>query len=172
MTILIGLAAVIVLALIILGIYGAVTALNGTQEAEKSKTIYQYSSKKYFLTRAEHEFYNVLGQAVGNDFRIFAQVHLSSILDERIKGQSWTAARAHINRKSVDYLLCDKENISPKLAIELDDKTHERPDRIDRDTEVERILNQAGLPLLRIENNVGFEPTTIASQIRAALEKK
>jgi very-short-patch-repair endonuclease len=172
MSILLGFAGVVVLTLVIMGIYVTVTGLCGGQGTGKSKTIYQYSAKKYFLTRAEHEFYDALGQAVGNDFRIFAQVHLSSILDERIKGQSWTPARAHINRKSIDYLLCDKENISPKLAIELDDKTHERPDRIDRDTEVERILNQAGLPLLRIENNGGFEPTTIASQIRAALEKK
>lgn len=69
-----------------------------------------------------------------------------------MRGQNWRAALAHINRKSVDFVLCDKAYLSPKLAIELDDKSHGVLDRQDRDREVERILREAHVPLLRLEN--------------------
>ncbi len=119
-------------------------------EEKTERAIYSYQRKQFFMTKAEHECYKALVQAVGNDYFIFAQVHLSTIIDEKIVGQDWRAARAHINRKSVDFVLCDKEFISPKLAIELDDWSHAREDRVERDKEVERLLAEAGLPLLRV----------------------
>lgn len=136
---------------------------NATGRTEKSK--YQYKRKEFFMTRAEHECYDALVAAVGEKYYIFAQVHLPTIVDNRIKGQNWKAARSHINRKSVDFVLCDKEYIAPKLAIELGDRSHERPDRKDRDLEVERILQDAGLPLLRLENPGRFNPTELAQKI-------
>jgi len=86
-----------------------------------------------------------------------------------VVGQNWKAAFRHVSQKSVDFVLCDKAYISPKLAIELDDKSHERSDRVDRDIEVERILKGAGMPLLRIQNHGTFNPQDLAQKIRAAL---
>lgn len=122
------------------------------------KKSFSYGRKEYFLTKRESECYKRLVDLAGSNYFIFAQVHLSSLLDERqVKGQSWRGARAHVNRKSVDFLLCDKEYISPKLAIELDDWSHSRPDRIERDIEVERILKETGIPLLRIRSSNELE---------------
>jgi len=130
-----------------------------------SATKYRYTRKQFFLTRAEHECYDALVAAVGDKYHVFAQVHLPTILDNKVKGQDWRAALAHINRKSVDFVLCDKAYISPKLAIELDDKSHKRPDRQERDREVERILSEAGVPLLRLENKGRFDPPELAQRI-------
>ena len=38
---------------------------------------------------------------------------------------------------------------------------------MERDVEVERILKDAGLPLLRLENNGGFNPQELAEKIRS-----
>lgn len=130
---------------------------------------YNYKRRNWFLTKAEHEFYKALVQAVGNDYIIFAQVHLPTLLDEKVVGQNWKAAFRHVSQKSVDFVLCDKAYISPKLAIELDDKTHERPDRVERDIEVERILKGAGLPLLRIQNHGTFNPQELTREIKTAI---
>lgn len=54
------------------------------------------------------------------------------------------------------------------LAIELDDKSHEREDRIERDSEVERMLQEAGMPLVRFGNNGLFNKEEIS---RIVLEK-
>ena len=56
---------------------------------------------------------------------MFPQVHLSALLDHKVKGQDWRIAFRHINGKSVDYVLCDKATLQPVYAIELDDYTHE-----------------------------------------------
>jgi hypothetical protein len=96
--------------------------------------------KKFFMSRAEHECFDALLAAVGEEFYIFAQVHLPPLIDNKVVGQNWAAAFKHINGKSVDFVLCDKAYIAPKRAIELDNKTHARPDRRERDMEVERIL--------------------------------
>lgn len=137
-------------------------------DKEESKK-YHYKQKNFFMSRAEHECFDAILKAVGNEYHVFPQVHLSSIVDNKVTGQNWKGAFKHISQKSVDFVLCDKAYISPKLAIELDDKTHERADRIERDVEVERILKDAGLPLLRLENNGGFNINEIGKKIDVLL---
>jgi very-short-patch-repair endonuclease len=138
-------------------------------DTKDEKPKFEYKRRNWFLTKAEHEFYKALVQAVGQDYIIFAQVHLPTLLDEKVVGQNWKAAFRHVSQKSVDFVLCDKSYISPKLAIELDDKSHDRPDRQDRDIEVERILKGAGMPLLRIQNHGKFNPQELAEKIQVAL---
>lgn len=104
------------------------------------------------MTRTESEFFFKLDRIVSNRYYVFPQVHLSSILDHHVKGQEWKYAFSHINGKSVDYVLCDKETLQPTYAIELDDYTHDKADRRERDIEVERIFEQAQLPLIRIKD--------------------
>ena len=159
----VGVAVIIVLGL---GLF----FLKGEFSESEEKTKYRYNRKNFFLTRAEHECYDTLVEAVGTEYRIFAQVHLPSLVEHTVRGQGWRAALAHINRKSVDFVLCDKAYLSPKLAIELDDKSHERPDRQDRDREVERILREARVPLLRLENRGSFNANEIAQRIKEVLE--
>lgn len=130
---------------------------------------YDYKRRNFFLTKAEHEFYDSLIQAVGQDYIVFAQVHLPTLLEHKVVGQNWKAAFGHVSQKSVDFVLCDKAYISPKLAIELDDKSHERPDRQNRDIEVERILKGAGMPILRIQNHGKFNPQELTEKVQVAL---
>jgi len=153
------LLAIVIVAAIIVGIF------RGKFQGVKLKK-YKYIRRYFFMSRAEHEFYDALSVAAGDEYIIFAQVHLPTLVDHAVKGQSWKGALAHINQKSVDFVLCDKKYISPKLAIELDDKTHQQAGRLGRDREVERILRDAGMPLLRFENHGRFDPQEISEKIK------
>ena len=104
------------------------------------------------MTRTESEFFLKLHRVVSERYYVFPQVHLSALLDHKVKGQDWRFAFRHINGKSVDFVLCDKETLRPTYAIELDDLTHEQSDRRKRDIEVERIFEEANLPLVRFKN--------------------
>jgi len=128
---------------------------------------YSYNSKELLMTRTEAEFFTKLDQAVSERYYVFPQVHLSALLDHRVKGQEWKYAFSHINGKSVDYVLCDKSTLRPVYAIELDDFTHNRSDRIERDNEVERIFKEARLPLVRFENKNISENEIIQTLINA-----
>jgi very-short-patch-repair endonuclease len=140
-----------------------------TSRKKREKPKYRYQKQKFFMTKTEHECYKVLSKILGDRFYLFAQVHLSTIVDHKVKGQSWKGAFSHINQKSVDFVVCSKDYISPVLAIELDDSTHGRPDRQRRDVEVERILEDAGVPLLRIENRERFNSEELERKIKNKL---
>ncbi len=157
----------LIILVIVLGIIVVFAGLVRSKGMKPLKSEYQYKHKNFFMTRAEHECYDALVRAVGDRYYVFPQVHLPSIVDSEVAGQNWKGAFRHISQKSVDFVLCDKAYISPKLAIELDDKTHKRQDRIDRDGEVERILKDAGIASLRIENHGSFDSIKLAQEIDA-----
>lgn len=125
---------------------------------------YLYRIHESVMTKAEGRCFQALIGVVGNDFYVFPQLHLSTLIDHKVKGQNWGGAFRHINGKSIDFVLCDKSTLYPRLAIELDDWSHAREDRQERDKEVERILAYAKLPLLRITDT-----TDLYSKISAAL---
>jgi very-short-patch-repair endonuclease len=137
--------------------------------AKNKKSNYTYQKKSSIMTNAEIDFFSALTEAVENKYYIFPQVHLPSILTHKIVGQSWYGAYRHIDEKSVDFVLCDRTNLEPVLAIELDDNSHLRDDRIQRDLEVERILDQAEVPLIRFNNHGKFNGDAIKQQINQTL---
>ncbi len=139
------------------------------KEDIKEKSRYKYLRKEFLLSRAEHEFFDVLNEIVGSNYYVFPQVHLITLLDHRIKGQNWRGAFRHIDEKSVDFVICDKNYIKPLLAIELDDRTHSYESRKLRDEEVSSTLQDAHLPLLRFKNHGNFNKEDIKSQLFSSL---
>ena len=90
-------------------------------------------------------------------------MHLSAILKSNVSVNDENYAFRHINGKSVDYVLCDKQTLRPTYAIELDDYTHNQAARRKRDAEVERIFKEADLPLVRFKNKDVSEAAIIQS---------
>ena len=113
------------------------------------KKEYVYIKKSCAMTSSELSFYKTLHEAI-NGCVIIPQAHLSMFLDHEIKGQSWKAAFARINGKSVDFLICTND-MKPLIAIELDDNTHNQPDRKTRDDFVNSIMTNTDMPLLRFK---------------------
>ena len=143
---------------------------NSSENEFKKKPLYKYNRKDFLISLPEHEFFDILVEILGSKYNIFTQVHLPTIIDHKIKGQTWKSAFSHINGKSVDFVICDKAYIKPLLAIELDDKSHDRLDRIERDGEVERMLREAGMPLLRFGNNGSFNKEEIKQLVLEKLK--
>lgn len=156
---------IIVVLAIVVGLVIFALSLLKTAIPSDRRFSYRYTRKNYFMTRSEREFFNVLLPLVEHNYVVFAQVHLSTLLSHKVKGQHWQGALSHIDRKSVDFVICDKKFLSPKLVIELDDTSHERTDRQLRDQEVEWIFEQAQIPLLRIPNHTRFETQSLERQL-------
>jgi hypothetical protein len=117
---------------------------------ERRKFLYKYKRRECVMTEYEKKLFDLLQLSVGNKYYVFPQIHLPTLLEHKIVGQNWKGAFHHINQKSVDFVLCDKVTLKPLLAIELDDRTHERPDRQERDKKVEDIFMGADMPLYRL----------------------
>ncbi len=142
-----------------------------SQKSSRSLSVseYQYLRKPYYMHESEYKFFIMLQSVIGNQFYIFPQIHLTTLFDEKIKGQSWKGARSHIDKKSVDFVLCDKNHIVPLLAIELDGNSHELEDRQERDLEVERIFRESKFPLLRIPRQEQYDQNEIITLINQSI---
>ena len=141
------------------------------ESVEIKKSTYRYFAKNTIMTERENKFFKQLNEILGNKWFIIPQVHLSALLNHKVKGQNWKAAFRHINGKSVDFVLLSKETIKPICAIELDDSTHNYKNRVERDAEVERIFADAKLPLARFKNPEKLSRQEIVNTIAAAIKK-
>jgi very-short-patch-repair endonuclease len=160
----------LVIVLLVIVAVGAVQLISkNAKRSSKSSANYRYGRKDFFMDRAEHEFFDVLIEVVGNGYYVFPQVHLSTILEHRIKGQDWRAAFRRINGKSVDFVICDKAYIKPLLAIELDGRSHEIETVRQRDADIEHIFEGAELRLLRFANHGSPNREEVKQRIAEAL---
>lgn len=141
------------------------------ESAEIKKSTYRYFAKNTIMTERENKFFKQLNEILDNKWFVIPQVHLSALLNHKVKGQNWKAAFRHINGKSVDYVLLSKETMKPICAIELDDSTHNYKNRVERDAEVERIFAEAKLPLARFKNPEKLSRQDIVNTIAAAIKK-
>ena len=159
---------IIIIALVIIAILGMIGTKTSKQNAfSKSKTgEYAYIKKERIITQHELAFYQALHEAVSGCI-IIPQAHLSMFLNHKIQGQNWSRAFSRINGKSVDFLICTND-MRPLLAIELDDITHNRPDRQQRDAFVNTVITTAHIPLLRFAAS-GWNTGTIKQQVAHAL---
>ncbi len=110
-----------------------------------------YRLRDDFMSRPETEFYGVLAHICRDWAALFVKVNLGDVLyaPQRLGTSQW-AMWNRINRKHVDYLLCDCVSLRPLVAVELDDRSHQRMDRVARDRFVDAALAQAGLPVVHV----------------------
>ena len=105
------------------------------------------------LSPAELNFFRVISQVIGDEYLITFKVRLADILAVCPGTKERQTAQNKINCKHVDFLICNKKDLSVKFAIELDDKSHDLSSRIDRDDFINEAFDAAGIPLLRIQGN-------------------
>lgn len=137
----------------------------------ESAEVLPYRLRDDFLSPAEFSFYKVLSSTLGSRFTVQSKVRLADI---------FFAARprenvAYLNRiaqRHVDFLVCDAVTMKPLLGIELDDASHQRDRRQQRDEFVERVFQAAGLPLLRFPVQREYNPREIATQIAPFFKDK
>lgn len=100
------------------------------------------------LSNAEFEFYRALRVAIGESVTICPKVSLGDLFYTKSGDYAQNlTARNHIERKHVDFLLCDPTTMRPLMGIELDDKSNQREDRKERDRLINGVFEAAGLPL-------------------------
>jgi hypothetical protein len=114
------------------------------------------------LSRVEQVLYFRLAQTLP-EFVVLAQVPLSSFLRVR-RGRTWNEWYNRISQKSVDFLICERD-FSVVMAVELDDGTHDAPDRARSDKTKSRALTAAGVRLVRWRANALPDVETIRRMV-------
>lgn len=106
--------------------------------------------KKYLLTKNEYYFYKKLKTVTEPlNLQILAKIRLADLVEvnKGLNQKQWGIHLNKIKSKHIDFAIAD--NMRIKAIIELDDSTHNRADRIERDIFVNDVLTQTGYKLIR-----------------------
>jgi hypothetical protein len=126
-------------------------------------TLKPFFKRKYLLSVAERRFFDILRRVVGESL-VFPKVKLADLVEADQRHLLRKSNFNYIKAKHIDFVVCDAA-LSPVVAIELDDKSHQRLDRRARDRDVNRILELASLPILRVPVRRAYDEQEIAGQI-------
>jgi hypothetical protein len=126
-----------------------------------------FFKRKYLLSIAEKRFYDVLRRVV-DGLPVLPKVRLADLVEADTRHLLRRSNFDHIKSKHIDFVICDRA-LSPIIAVELDDSSHQRPDRVARDRDVNRILEIASLPLLRVTVRRAYDAAEIAKHLLAML---
>ncbi len=148
----------------------AVLALLYKKQSGKGEA-FPYESCGVLFSPAERSFLGVLEQAIGPDFQLFGKIRLNDLICVRtgLPKASWQAAYNRIDRKHIDFVICRRDDFSVVAAIEFDDKSHARRDRVERDAFLDKAFAAAGIQLLRFPAQKGYVLEEVKGQLAAAV---
>lgn len=157
-TIIIGIS-IIILSLCIL-LSSIVRKLNNSENQEINKKEEYPYIKCNLLTKNEWAFYKQLKPIADKyNLHILSKVRLGDLVEVKKGISNSERLRAHnkINSKHVDFVIANPANLAILCLIELDDNSHNKIDRQQRDYFIERVCETADLPIIRCYGIDGFE---------------
>ena len=123
----------------------------------------RYEPQRWLFTQAEKRFMRALQSAVGGELWIGGKVRIADVVkvEARREGKAFWRAFRQISSKHVDFVLCNPKNFEVLAVVELDDRSHERPDRRKRDVFVDRVFAEAKIPILRFKVCRSYSPADV-----------
>lgn len=137
----------ILLALLVLVVFAALAKKGGNTDE------FSYEKNEPLFSPAERSFFGVLSQAAKDNAVVLGKVRVADVLrpPKGMGRSNWQKAFNRISAKHFDYVICSPDTLSVLAAIELDDKSHNKGKRAERDRFLETACSGAGLPLHRFK---------------------
>lgn len=137
------------------GLYLFIVQLINKKKETEEKDLSVYERKQYlFDANSEFNLFKVLVELFGDKYYIFPQINYSHLIQPR--KTTWEEERKYrsrIDRKSADFVFCDKERIVPKLIIELDGSAHNLKSKQARDEFIDELTKIVDLPILHLKTS-------------------
>lgn len=158
--------------LIVVFILIAIFYLSNDDKKKKYKDDdFTYQKISTLFTPAERSFLGVLNDAISSEYAIYGKVRVADVLEVKSTPDKskYQTAFNKISSKHFDYIVCNKNDLSVLCAIELDDKSHNKSNRIDRDKFLESACNSAKLKLIRFEAKYTYSVQDVREKVLAAI---
>lgn len=150
---------------------GCLAGLFGWGRSKQPQEQFPFRARPFFLSKAEASFYHTLKHLAGANIVIFPHVALRDLVSVTgVEKADYYRFFNQIDRKQVDFLLAESKTLKPVLVIELDDSTHQRADRVQRDRFVETVLAAARIPLARVPVQQSYDTKELAELFRRTIQ--
>ena len=155
--------AIILMMLLIVVALGAIKLSDGGMA-------FPFRRKPQLFTQVEYSFLTLIEQAVGREFRVMCRVRLNDMVAVRQSTKKKTASQAlsRASSRQLDFVLVEKDTMSPVLAIDLVHNQGKEGYKTQKDWFVTGALDAAGVPHVRIKVKSGYS----IEDIRECIENK
>jgi hypothetical protein len=140
------------LILLILVLFSTTVMFGLRFQDERHKRLFEikkfnpYKNKGYFMSNAEKKLFSILNNLEClQKYYVFPQVSATAVIDTKDEAYDLLGKFDWVNKYRLDFVICDKETISPHLVIELNDSSHFFPNRSARDEFLDIALKGASV---------------------------
>ena len=121
------------------------------------------------LTDAERRFFLVLEDIIPKQCYLLAQVRLANLVHVKPGTGLFWKNFSPIGMKCVDFVIVQRDTMTPVLVIELDDRTHKQRERQQRDNFVDQVLTSVSIPILHWPVSVSYNQAELSQAIGSKL---
>ncbi len=111
---------------------------------------FPYVERELFSKREEAFYRTLAAVAQKHGWLLLVKLRLADVLAVAPKTENYMSYFNKIKAKHTDFVLYDPETLEVLCGVELDDPSHEREDRKERDLFVDRAYMAAGIPLVHV----------------------
>ena len=138
-------------------------------EIQNNKIDYNnYYTNKKVMTPGEEYFFKELKKMTNKlDLYIFPQVNMERYINVK-KTKEIYSYRNRIKSRCIDYLIIKNDN-TILCGIELDDKSHEKNERIKRDEFINTLFDKINIQLFRIPQREKYNMEILENKLKELL---
>ena len=124
-----------------------------------------FMPRRFLLTQNEAAFFRALTAAVADRYRISCKVRLADIIT--CSDRDWKRGYANrISQKHIDFVVSCAQTSRIVAGIELDDRSHRRQERRERDAFVNRLFRDARVCLIRVPARWEYDQEMVGRYLR------
>ncbi len=148
------------------GCLGRILQLFGIMpEVGEGEPEFPYKVKKKFLSESENSLYKTLTQWKEGQVLVFPKVSLGEILFVNLNDRSSrTKYYNKIDRKNIDFLICDINTMKPVCGVDLEGSRNKQMEEF-----VKKVFESAGLNYIKFEQKKRYDLNEVKEKLEPAL---
>lgn len=133
------------------------------KDTTANEVAFLYEPRKSLIAYSEKAYYDALKKSVPEGYSVFPQVNLAAFVNRN------DGARYHNELfRNIDFLITNAD-YKPAIAVEINDQSHLNSERQERDKKVGMILEECGIPMLKLWTSYGVKEDYIKCRISELL---
>ncbi|MGC4028018.1 MAG: DUF2726 domain-containing protein [Steroidobacteraceae bacterium] len=122
----------------------------------------RFRRRDSLLTRSEVSFLWALEQILAGNERVMAKVRLVDVLEPAGPARTFIRSRRRLRDTYVDFVVCHRDTLAIRYAIELDQRQEDSPARRERDAFLDMAMKSAGITLHRVRARERYRPEDLS----------
>ena len=124
-----------------------------------------------FLDSVEGNVYKALSEVFDANTKVFAKVCLAGLVAVPKADRQYLAHWRRVQRRTIDFLICSASTLKPILAIKLETELDSKKRRASGPGILEEVLEDIGLPLLRLRAQDEYDAEDLVKKINFTLKE-